>query len=54
MLDSDNTPLTDPKPLLDSEALRAHGSIFWPDFWTNQWMKPAIYRLVGGGGAASL
>jgi alpha 1,2-mannosyltransferase len=44
MLDSDNTALSDPTPLLDSEPFLKHGSIFWPDFWTNQWMQPALYR----------
>lgn len=47
MLDSDNTPLTDPTPLLDSPAFRTHGSILWPDFWSNQWMQPALYSLLG-------
>lgn len=44
MLDSDNSPLTDPTPLLDSAPFKTHGSIFWPDFWRDQWMKPALYR----------
>lgn len=47
LLDSDNTPMADPTYLFDSEAYMTHGNIFWLDFWTNQWMKPVIYSILG-------
>ncbi|KAF6265742.1 mannosyltransferase putative-domain-containing protein [Scenedesmus sp. NREL 46B-D3] len=47
LLDSDNTPLADPTYLFDSAAFAASGNLQWLDFWTNQWMQPALYSLLG-------
>lgn len=47
LLDSDNTPLGDPAYLFNSQAFRKFGNVFWLDFWTNQWMKPVIYKVLG-------
>jgi hypothetical protein len=44
LLDSDNTPLADPTWLFGAPGFVAHGSMFWADFWSSQWMEPAIYR----------
>ena len=40
VLDSDNVPLRDPAFLFDSMEYRAHGNLFWPDFWTHNFMSP--------------
>lgn len=47
LLDSDNTPLADPTYLLQSATFQTLGNIIWPDFWTDQWMKPVIYSVLG-------
>jgi hypothetical protein len=47
LLDSDNTPLADPTYLFDSPSFAASGNLLWLDFWTNQWMQPALYSLLG-------
>jgi hypothetical protein len=47
LLDSDNTPLADPTYLFDSAAFAASGNLQWLDFWTNQWMQPVLYDLLG-------
>jgi hypothetical protein len=47
LLDSDNTPLADPTYLFESAAFAASGNLLWLDFWTNQWMQPALYSLLG-------
>ncbi|GBF89872.1 hypothetical protein Rsub_02576 [Raphidocelis subcapitata] len=46
MLDADNTPVQDPTPLFDNPAFLRHGSLFWPDFWTDMWVNTAVYRLL--------
>jgi hypothetical protein len=47
LLDSDNTPLADPTYLFNSAAFAASGNLQWLDFWTNQWMQPVLYDLLG-------
>ncbi|OQR98023.1 hypothetical protein ACHHYP_09253 [Achlya hypogyna] len=33
LLDTDNFAVSDPTPLFDSTEYKAHGALFWPDFW---------------------
>jgi hypothetical protein len=35
-LDCDNVPTRDPSGLLDEEAYRRHGAVFWPDRWMGE------------------
>ncbi|WIA34715.1 hypothetical protein OEZ86_013026 [Tetradesmus obliquus] len=47
LLDSDNTPLADPTYLFESAEFTTFGNLLWLDFWTNQWMQPGLYSLLG-------
>ncbi|KAF8061351.1 MNN24 [Scenedesmus sp. PABB004] len=47
LLDSDNAPLADPTFLLDAPRFAETGNWLWPDFWRDQWMAPAVFRVLG-------
>ena len=48
VLDSDNVPLKDPAFLFESETYTATGNLFWPDFWTNNFLNPGpAYSFLG-------
>ncbi len=47
LLDADSMPLRDPTHLFQAAAFVEHGSLFWPDFWHNAWVKPQLYKEFG-------
>ena len=47
VLDADNLPLADPSFLFESPEYVSSGSLFWPDFWSNNWHNPGpVYDLL--------
>ena len=47
VLDADNLPLADPSFLFESPEYKSSGSLFWPDFWSNNWHNPGpVYDLL--------
>eukprot|EP00879_Flechtneria_rotunda_P023345 GHRR01024695.1.p1 GENE.GHRR01024695.1~~GHRR01024695.1.p1 ORF type:complete len:345 (+),score=119.25 GHRR01024695.1:394-1428(+) len=49
LLDADNIPLADPADLWDMPSSKAHGNLFWPDFWAevDSEASEVVYDMVG-------